>query len=151
MLRKKIKLERILTDYDILFAERTTGELVLAETIIEIINRNYNDKLVCDTCGRRFKEDKVSDIHHELLYCNHDGTINLNLKKHLTREKNVRLYNAQLRLTRILDNVQESLSRHYDEWKIKAKPKPMIPKENSKDLKGLTVTKMKSKKRKCQN
>ena len=52
-----------------------------------------------------------TQIHAELLFCNHDGTINMNGKKHLDRENSVRLEGEQLRLTTILDDLQSSIDR----------------------------------------
>ena len=60
-------------------------------------------------------DHSATQIHAELLFCNHNGTINLNVKKHLDRENSVRLDGGQLRLTTILDELQSSIDR-YEEY-----------------------------------
>ena len=111
LLEKTIRLERIMSMNDILFADKKSGNIAKIEAITKR-DAKYTKKLTCDICGRKFKEIQSLHIHSSLLYCNHDGTVNQNVKKHLTSEKYVRLVTAHLRLTKILDTMQDSINKY---------------------------------------
>ena len=107
------KLERILNQYDIRFVNKRTGKPALQKSITRLINNTAHLTLKCEVCGIVYKEIVSFDLHGELLFCNHDQTINLKIKKHLTSKKSVMQHRAGLRLTRILDEVDKSVTKYY--------------------------------------
>ena len=109
------KLERILDQHDIRFISKRNGKPAVQKTISRLISDTTQLILKCDVCGIVYKEIVPYDLHGELLFCNHDQTINLRIKKHLTSKKSALQQRAGRRLTRIIDEVDESVSRHYCE------------------------------------
>ena len=69
--------------------------------------------LDCEVCGRGFEEKIASEMHSSLLICNRDMSTNLSIKKHLSSRKNTWQYNAGVRLTNILNNIDLSIKKSY--------------------------------------
>ena len=69
--------------------------------------------LDCEVCGRIFEEKIASNLHSCLLFCNHDMSTNLSIKKHLNSRKDTWQYNAGVRLTSILNNIDQSIKKSY--------------------------------------
>ena len=111
------KLERLLGKYDIKFVNKTTQKMANRKRIKAIIENDESAKrnLDCEVCGRIFEEKIACGLHSAILYCNHDMTTNLSIKKHLNNKKDTWQYNSGVRLTGILNNVDQSIKRSYSE------------------------------------
>ena len=109
------KLERILKKYDITFINNITQKKARRNRIKALIEGNEVNEygLECDVCGLGFEENIASEMHAKLLVCNQDMTTNLNTKKHLSNRTNMRQYNAGVRLTKILNNIDLSIKKTY--------------------------------------
>ena len=109
------KLERILKKYDIRFINNITQKKARKNRIKVLIEGNeVNERnLECEVCGIGFEEKIASEMHSNLLVCNHDMTTNLSTKKHLSNRTNMRQYNAGVRLTNILNNIDLSIKKSY--------------------------------------
>ena len=109
------KLERILKKYDITFINNITQKRARKNRIKALIegNESIGSDLGCEVCGRGFEEKIASEMHSCLLICNHDMSTNLSIKKHLSSRKNTWQYNAGVRLTNILNNIDLSIKKLY--------------------------------------
>ena len=109
------KLERILKKYDIRFINNITQKKARKNRIKVLIEgTEVNERnLECEVCGIGFEEKIASEMHSNLLVCNHDMTTNLSTKKHLSNRTNMRQYNAGVRLTNILNNIDLSIKKSY--------------------------------------
>ena len=115
-LEKTLKIERILNEHDIRFIRKDTNKCASKREIKALIKKGHSTCDVwrtCSNCERTLKEEEPFELHTELLYCNHDQSTNLTIKKYLTGEKYIKQYNAGIRLTRILDNLDETIMKHY--------------------------------------
>ena len=115
-LEKALKIERILNEHDIKFIRKETNKCASKREIRDLVKRGPNIRdmwWTCSNCGLTFNEEESFELHKELIYCNHDQTINLTLKKYLTRGKFIKEYNAGLRLTSILDTLDETIKKQY--------------------------------------
>ena len=115
-LEKTLKIERILSEHDIRFIRKDTNKCASKREIKALIKKGHSTCDVwrtCSNCERTLKEEEPFELHTELLYCNHDQSTNLTIKKYLTGEKFIKQYNAGMRLTRILDNLDETIMKHY--------------------------------------
>ena len=115
-LEKTLKIERIISEHDIRFVRKDTNKCASKREIKTLIKKGHSTCDVwrtCSNCEKTLKEEEPFELHNELLYCNHDQTTNLTIKKYLTGEKFIQQYNAGLRLARILDNLDEAITKHY--------------------------------------
>ena len=111
------KLERLLKNYDIKFVNKTNHKMANRTRIRSLIEGDAWNKrnLDCEVCGRIFEEKIASNLHSALLFCNHDMTTNLSIKKHLSNKKDTWQDNSGVRLTGILNNIDQSIKRSYSE------------------------------------
>ena len=115
-LEKTLKIERIISEHDIRFVRKDTSKCASKREIKTLIKKGHSTCDVwrtCSNCEKTLKEEEPFELHNELLYCNHDQTTNLTIKKYLTGEKFIKQYNAGLHLARILDNLDEAITKHY--------------------------------------
>ena len=115
-LEKVLKIERILNEHDVRFIRKDTSKCASKREIKALIKEGHSTCdmwRTCSNCERTLKEEEPFELHTGLLFCNHDQTTNLTVKKYLTSEKFIKMYNAGLRLTRTLDILDESVKKHY--------------------------------------
>ena len=115
-LEKALKIERILSEHDIRFIRKETNKCASKREIRDLVKRGPNIRdmwWTCSNCGKTFNEEESFELHKELIFCNHDQTINLTIKKYLTSGKFIKEYNAGLRLTSILDTLDETIKKQY--------------------------------------